>query len=801
MIWWTSLKAHPGRPVLMAARGLPVRMRGWGRRARDPSPGGELQGGSWVPTAVAMVLFLVVYGSWQVFRWTPPSDRHLVGDAFFYPVAIAAVFTAWRASQRCSGWRRLQVAWRLLALTSLAYLAGDVAQTVYELLGAKPYPSVADAFYLAFYPLLLCALLSFPVARRSEDRVRLAIDLAVVVIGGSAVVVYVVLGPTAIEGSASALQAAFSIAYPVGDMVLLLGLASLLLGQPIPSARRALQFLTAGLLFYVAGDLAYGYATLHSGYQGGDSLDTLWMITLAFAVVAGAAQGAVSQPQQITTDLTREQVGWLPYVAVAVGFVVLLVSQRHHPLFPDLSLTLIAVVLAALVAARQFLAQRDLLGAQGRLRHQALHDALTGLPNRTLVLDRAEQMLARARRLQTPVAALYVDVDGFKHVNDTFGHAAGDELLMAVAARLSGVVRDGDTVGRLGGDEFVVLLDSATLDAGAELVVERILAVLRQPVEVSGSSERPLVITASIGVAVGQRESADQLLRDADLALYEAKAQGKDRYVLFESSMQTIAQDRLLLEMDLRDALEHDQFFLQYQPTFDLQSQAIFGVEALIRWGHPRRGIISPDQFIPIAEQSGMILPLGRWVLLEACRQAAAWHGHGHRISIAVNVSARQLERDEFIEDVRDALSDSGLDPAALTLEITETTLMRDAGTAALRLNSLKDLGVRVAIDDFGTGYSSLAYLRQFPVDALKIDRSFISGAAASKESAALIHTLVQLGKSLGLQTLGEGIEELSQLEHLQQEQCDLGQGFLLARPLDANDVERFLTTAAIAAR
>jgi len=796
MIWWTSSKAHLGRPALMAARGLRVTMHGWRRRTWDPSPGGELQGGSWVPTAVAMALFLVVYGSWQLFRWTPPGERHLVGDAFFYPAAIAAAFTAWRASRRCSGWRRLQVAWRLLALASLAFLAGDVAQTVYELVGARPYPSVADAFYLAFYPLMLCGLLSFPAARRSEERVRLAIDLAVVVIGGSAVVFYVVLGPTAVAGSASALQATFSIAYPVGDMVLLLGLASLLLGQPIPAARRALQFMAAGLLFYVAGDLAYGYATLHSGYQGGDALDTLWMITLAFAVVAGAAQGTVSEQQPIATDRTREHVGWLPYVAVAVGFVVLLVSQRHHPFFPDLSLVLIAVLLAALVAARQYLAQRDLVGAQDRLRHQALHDGLTGLPNRTLVLDRADQMLARARRQQTPVAALYVDVDGFKHVNDTFGHAAGDELLIAVAARLAGVVRDGDTVGRLGGDEFVILLDSATLEAGPELVVERILAVLRQPVEVSGSSERPLVVTASIGVAVGQRASADQLLRDADLALYEAKAKGKDRCVLFESSMQTIAQDRLLLEMDLGNALEHDQFFLQYQPTFDLQNQAIFGVEALIRWRHPRRGIVPPDRFIPIAEQSGMILPIGRWVLLEACRQAAAWHEHGHPISIAVNVSARQLERDEFIEDVRDALADSGLDPAALTLEITETTLMRDADTAALRLNSLKELGVRVAIDDFGTGYSSLAYLRQFPVDALKIDRSFISGGAASKESAALIHTLVQLGKSLGLQTLGEGIEELSQLEHLQQEQCDLGQGFLLAHPLDATDVERFLTTA-----
>ena len=794
MSWSADLRARVNWPALLTAGRVPPTALAEKPGVSDPSPGVDPRQAPWVPTAVAMALLLAVYGSWQVFRWTPPDSQQLVGDAFFYPVGIAAVYTAWRASRRCSSWRRLQLAWRLISLASLSYLAGDVSQTVYELVGRKPYPSVGDGLYLAFYPLLLCGLLVFPVARRAAERVRLGLDLAVVVIGGSAVVVYVVLGPAAVEDGANAFQTAFSIAYPVGDMVLLVGLASLLLRQSIPSARHALSLMAGGLVFFVVADLVYGYITLHSSYQGGDPVDTLWMVAIAFVVVAGAAQGAVSQPEHVVADRGRAQVGWLPYVAVAAGFVVLLASQSNQRFFPDRSLSLIAVLLAALVAARQFLAQRDLVGAQDRLRHQALHDALTGLPNRTLVLDRADQMLARARREQTPVAALYVDIDGFKHVNDTFGHAAGDELLMAVAARLSSVVREGDTVGRLGGDEFVVLLDAATLAAGPELVVERVLEVLRQPVSVSGSSARPLVITASIGLAMGQRVNADQLLRDADLALYEAKATGKDRYVLFEASMQTIAQDRHLLELDLRDALEQDELFLLYQPTFDLQSEVVTGVEALIRWRHPQRGVVSPDQFIPIAEQTGMILPIGRWVLLEACRQAAAWHANGHPIGVAVNVSARQLERDELVEDVRRALADSGLDPSALTLEITETTLMKDAETAAHRLNSLKRLGVRIAIDDFGTGYSSLAYLRQFPVDALKIDRSFISGSAASKESAALIHTLVQLGKSLGLQTLGEGIEEQGQLEHLQQEQCDLGQGFLLARPLEASAVERYLT-------
>jgi diguanylate cyclase (GGDEF)-like protein len=431
----------------------------------------------------------------------------------------------------------------------------------------------------------------------------------------------------------------------------------------------------------------------------------------------------------------------------------------------------------------------------GELRHQSLHDALTGLPNRVLALDRAEQMLRRARRQQIPVAALYLDIDGFKHVNDTFGHAAGDDLLRIVATRLQGVVREGDTAARLSGDEFVVLVEGSALDAGPELVAERLLEVLRQPYEMDGQTVRQLSLTASIGVAFGERANAAELLSDADVALYEAKAAGKNRYMLFQSSMQTAARDRLTLEMDLAEALEQHQLFLQYQPTFDLQSERVIGVEALTRWKHPTRGVIPPIEFIPIAEESGLIVPIGRWVLQEACRQAALWYGDGHRIGMAVNVSGRQLDNDQLIEDVRGALQASGLDPTTLTLEITETTLMRDAEATAKRLRSLKQLGVRIAIDDFGTGYSSLAYLRQFPVDALKIDRSFISGIAGSKRSAALIHTLVQLGKTLNIETLAEGIEEQSQLETLQREHCDHGQGFLFSRPLDVNAVEAFLST------
>ncbi len=435
-----------------------------------------------------------------------------------------------------------------------------------------------------------------------------------------------------------------------------------------------------------------------------------------------------------------------------------------------------------------------------QLRHQALHDALTGLPNRVLALDRAEQMLARARRLQLPVAALYLDIDGFKEVNDTFGHAAGDELLRLVAARLEREIREGDTAARLAGDEFVVLVDGSTLDAGPELVAERLLDVLRQPYDMRAEIGRELALTASIGIAFGVRDSAEQLLRDADIALYEAKAAGRDRYMLFRDAMQTAIQDRMAIQLDLAGALEREELFLLYQPTFDLESERIIGVEALIRWRHPTRGTLPPAEFIPIAEASALIAPIGRWVLREACAQLAVWHAQGHRLGISVNISADQLDDSELIEDVRDALQASSLDAGALTLEIPEAALMSDPDAAAERLGRLKQLGVRIAIDDFGTEYSSLAHLRRMPADALKLDRSLISGIASSTQAAALIQTLVQLGRTLELETLAEGIEEQAQLQSLQREQCDHGQGFLLSRPLDVSAMDAFLGASAATA-
>jgi diguanylate cyclase (GGDEF)-like protein len=501
-------------------------------------------------------------------------------------------------------------------------------------------------------------------------------------------------------------------------------------------------------------------------------------------------------------EVTRRSFWWRNVMADVLRESAAQLNISDAALSEALTMVQLSVEFSLLRVCESFEQERrrtdeELARREEELAFLATHDPLTGLPNRTLILDRVEQMLARAVRNQTPVAALFVDLDGFKNINDSLGHGVGDELLRAVAARLEGVVRSADALGRLGGDEFVVIVEDLTLQAGPELVAQRVLDALAHPFKLGADGQVHLTVTASVGVAAGERASAEELLRDADIAMYRAKWDGKNRYAVFESGMQDTVLRRMELDMDLREALDRDEFFLVYQPTFALSDMTPTGVEALIRWRHPTRGIVQPDAFIPVLEETGLITEVGRWVLHEACRQGAEWRAAGHPIDIAVNVSARQLDTDELIGDIERSLSDSGLDVEALTIEITETTLMRNVEETARRLAAIKQLGVRIAIDDFGTGYSSLAHLQQFPVDALKIDRSFISGLRANEEGEMLIRTLVQLGKALSIETFAEGIEQQQELSLLKEENCDSGQGFLFARPLDAAAAEAFFRNTA----
>ncbi|HVV53236.1 MAG TPA: EAL domain-containing protein [Polyangia bacterium] len=435
--------------------------------------------------------------------------------------------------------------------------------------------------------------------------------------------------------------------------------------------------------------------------------------------------------------------------------------------------------------------------AEAQLERQAFYDPLTDLPNRALFLDRLNHLFQRGRRaLGSPLfALLYLDLDRFKSVNDSLGHEAGDELLIAIARRLERCLRPGDTLARLGGDEFTVILDEIASEADATGVAERIHAELTAPVDVRGYE---VFASVSVGIALSSAgyESPEEMLRDADTAMYRAKAAGRARHQVFGGDMHQRAISSLRIESDLRRALERREITPHYQPIVDLQTGAVVGFEALARWRHPTKGMIPPDLFIPVAEETGLIGAIGEWMLGESCRQLRAWqlkHPSRAALGISVNVSTRQLSQGSIVAEVERVLGATGLDPACLALEITESALMHNLGAGAGVIQRLSAMSVALHLDDFGTGYSSLAYLHSFPVHALKVDRSFVNRMESAPQHTAIVKAIVSLAHNLGMEVVAEGIETSAQAEALRALRCQRGQGYLFSKPLAAEDAERLL--------
>jgi diguanylate cyclase (GGDEF)-like protein/PAS domain S-box-containing protein len=451
-------------------------------------------------------------------------------------------------------------------------------------------------------------------------------------------------------------------------------------------------------------------------------------------------------------------------------------------------------IAGVVVTARDVTERRRL---EAELSHQAFHDSLTGLANRALFADRVGHALDRGVRRRNLFAVLFVDLDDFKTVNDSLGHAAGDELLIEVARRLESCLRPEDTCARLGGDEFAVMIEGIADPDAAVLVAHRLLAAIGEPSRVLGDD---VSVSASVGIAFGTgAQSATEVLRSADLAMYRAKGDGKSRFAVYEPAMHEKVLERLALKADLQRSVVAEEFEIHYQPIVALQAGAIVGLEALVRWRHPERGLVHPDDFVPLAEETGLILPLGRFVLHTACQQVRRWRslGYGH-LGISVNISARQLASPSLPAEVTAALGEAGLEPSALTVEITESVLL-DSEAVIARLEDLKQLGVQIAIDDFGTGYSSLNYLRRFPVDALKIAKPFVEGVGTSAEQERLASAILRLGATLGLDTVAEGIEDGIQLERLRRLRCRYGQGFHFSPPRPAGEIEEFLARPLVA--
>ena len=709
-----------------------------------------------------------------------------VTDFAYLPLNVVAVATGLRVVRSSRVDPGTRKAWRFITLAVMCQFGANTAWFWVETVRhTNPYPSVADIGYLAFIPVLLVGLLVLPTRRRTaRERATFSLDVITVVAGGFMILWYLVLGPVIALGGPSAIATMASICYPVGDLVLMFGIAAVLLRGTMEANRRSLQILIVALTAFVVADVYYAYVGVHEGFAGGTWPDLFWLsANFLFAAsanaqyhrstraVAGLAEGTGFRP-----------VSRLPYAAVAGGYGLLLVIARSEHLYPLGGMIIGAVVLTGAVVLRQFSVLHE-------NRQLAVTDSLTGIANRALMQATLARALTRSRHPGS-VAVLLIDLNSFKDINDSLGHEAGDAVLVAVAEYLRSCSRAGDTPGRLGGDEFAVILEDLGGPSDAVAVAERFLRALNIPIS---ARDRKLVVGASIGIALSEAGIApSELLHHADVAMYAAKKAGKGRYEVYQPGMGVG-----LLDSELRHALEQDQFVLHYQPILRLDTGEVAGVEALIRWQHPTRGLVPPGAFIPLAEDSGFIVELGGWVLSEACRQLVDWSRRipaTRAMALNVNLAPRQARHPGLAGDVAATLRATGLEPDRLILELTEGALMPHDTATVEQLQTLHRLGVRIAVDDFGTGYASLSYLNAFPVDVLKIDRTFTSRLTADDRSRLLSEAVVRLGRTLGLQTVAEGIETAEELAVLRRIGCPLGQGFHLARPLEAAGLEPLLT-------
>jgi diguanylate cyclase len=697
--------------------------------------------------------------------------------------------------------------WNQISLCSLI-VAGGVGVHAHRALtdprlpaGPEAIPGASLALFSVTMVILLWALLRIPMGvRAAGEWLRLGLDATTVMLGASLFTWYFVLSPLPLSTGAGALWVNLTTAALALVGVAAVSKVVLAGGGPVDPG--ALRVLALGL---VVGGLSSCLTPLIADRP---RLAVSQLVVPVIAVVV--ARAAERQRRAVTGDGPAERsrreerrpYSLLPYGAVAATDALLLLVTVKPADGRELVVVASAVVLTGLVAVRQLAAFGDNTRLLRRLRqheldlrYQASHDALTRLANRQLFGERVQAALAAAHPDPGP-AVLLVDLDDFKTVNDTLGHAVGDGLLVAVAERLRHCVRPGDTVARLGGDEFAVLLEGARTDAVVE-VAERILASLGRPVLAHGHK---LLIQASIGVANARSgEDAGELLRNADVAMYAAKERGKGGYVCYAAGMDAGILKQAELGAELRQALDGGQLHLVYQPIVRLPDGRIVGAEALLRWRHPTRGPVPPAEFIPTAERTGLIVPLGREVLRQACRQAAVWrraHGDAAPATISVNVAARQLQEPGFAGEVAGALREAGLAPQRLVVEATETAVLK-GGQVLATLHALHDLGVRLALDDFGTGQSSLGLLRTCPVDILKLDKSFVDGVTGAEQQAAVAAAVARMAQALGLDVVAEGIETGAQAQRLWELGYRLGQGFNFARPLAADELGRLLAAPA----
>jgi diguanylate cyclase (GGDEF)-like protein len=705
---------------------------------------------------------------------------HGTAASVYWDVAVAAMLgfgfvVAARLDQH-------RAAWIVILLGQACFLIGDICFSILEhVFHSDAYPNVGDIFYVGGYPLIAVGLVML-LRTRGKSRDAGGLIDGFIVATSVGVLLWVFFVQPAFDNSLPLFERVINVAYPAGDLLLIAIGAQLAVRQ----VRRHAPYwiLAVSLLALLVSDLGYLYQSLYSVYTERDAIDFGWWISYALivAVLLHPQVGEIAAaPNRSTPSLSRRRILLLSLVTIAAPLTIAARSAAGASL--ELPVLLGGtVVLFGLVVLRLVAMARELEHSRTLLLHEATHDALTGLGNRTLFSDQVERALAD----DVPVAVLCLDLDDFKVVNDSLGHPAGDAVLQVVGERLLGLLRPGDAVARLGGDEFAMMVTGPDAATGAA-VAQRAISAICQAI---GIPNGPTVHSnVSIGIAHSSSDSSvEALLRDADIAMYLAKQSGKGHHEVFQIGMRQEMIDRLELRVDLPEALARNEFVLDYQPIVLVDTGRLVGVEALLRWEHPRRGRIEPMQFISLAEETELIVPIGRWVLTEACRRAVELDPRPDGLEIAVNLSAVQLRHPGLVDDVLHALGSAGLDPSRLILELTESAVICDIEAAAITLCELRTHGVRIALDDFGAGYRSLQHLRAFPVDIVKLDQSFV--ISSLQQDSTVLSGLIEMAVNMGMETVGEGIEEPSQLDMLRSLHCRYAQGFLFARPLPSDRLD-----------